>query len=239
MKKIILCAALLSSFNMVYAQPGTKPAVKPVVKPAAPILKTTLDSLSYILGESAGYNLTQQGFGDVKLNMAIYNKGLTDIVGKKKPLLDDATANAMINGYFTRMQAEKSKGTIAAGEKFLAQNKLRPGVKTTSSGLQYEVLTEGTGAKMSAVDTFVCHYRGTLIDGTEFDASYNRGQPLSMSITNVIRGWQEALLLMPVGSKYKIYVPYQLGYGTMGQGQIPGGAPLIFEMELLDFKKQM
>lgn len=91
---------------------------------------------------------------------------------------------------------------------------------------------------MSAIDTFVCHYRGTLIDGTEFDAlSYNRGQPLTMPANQVINGWTEGLQLMPVGSKYKFYIPYQLGYGTMGQGQIPGGAALIFEVELLDFKK--
>jgi FKBP-type peptidyl-prolyl cis-trans isomerase len=237
MKKIILFATLCISFSLLHAQPG-KPVAKPVAKPAGPILKTTLDSLSYILGESAAYNLTQQGFGEVKLNMSLYTRAMNDILGKKKPLLDDNTANAMINRYFMKMQEEKSKGAIQAGEKFLAQNKLRPEVKTTPSGLQYEIVTQGTGERMAAIDTFVCNYRGTLIDGKEFDASANRGQPLTMPANQVIQGWTEGLQLMPVGSKYKFYIPYQLGYGIMGQGQIPGGAVLIFDLELLDFKKK-
>lgn len=237
MKKIILFATLCISFTLLYAQPG-KPVAKPVAKPAGPILKTTLDSLSYILGESAAYNLSQQGFGELKLSMPLYTRAMNDILGKKKPLLDDNTANAMINRYFMKMQEQKSKGPIEAGEKFLAKNKLRPEVKTTPSGLQYEIVTLGTGERMSAIDTFVCNYRGTLIDGKEFDASYNRGQPLTMSLTDVIDGWKEGLPLMPVGTKFKLFIPYQLGYRIMGQGQIPGGAALIFEMELLDFKKK-
>lgn len=237
MKKVFLFLTLLITMLQVQAQKN--PPAKPVApKPAPPVLKTTLDSISYILGESAGYNLSQQGFGSIKLNMALFNRGMGDIINKKKPLLDDNTANATINNYYMKMQQEKSKSTIVEGEQFLAKNKLRPEVKTTASGLQYEILKQGTGERMAATDTFVCHYRGTLINGTEFDASYNRGQPLTMPANQVIAGWTEALQLMPVGSKYKIYIPYQLGYGTMGQGQIPGGAVLIFEMELLDFKKR-
>lgn len=238
MKKLFLFLTLLTSVSLLQAQ-TTKPAAKPVAaKPAPPVLKTTLDSISYILGESAGYNLNQQGFGTIKLNMALYNRGLTDITGKKQPLLDDGTANATINAYYMKLQQEKSKSAIQEGEQFLAKNKLRPEVKTTASGLQYEILRQGTGEKLTALDTFVCHYRGTLINGTEFDASYNRGQPLTMPANQVIQGWTEGLQLMPVGSKYKFYIPYQLGYGTMGQGTIPGGAVLIFEVELLDFKKK-
>lgn len=238
MKNFFLLVTLLASYTLITAQPGMKPVTKPSVKPVSPVLKNTMDSISYILGESAAYNLKQQGFGELKLNMALYNRAMNDILGKKKPLLDDNTANTTINRYFMNMQEAKSKEAIEAGQKFLATNKLRPEIKTTASGLQYEILTEGTGEKMSAIDTFVCHYRGTLIDGTEFDASYNRGQPLTMPANQVINGWTEGLQLMPVGSKYKFYIPYQLGYGTMGQGQIPGGAPLIFEVELLDFKKK-
>jgi FKBP-type peptidyl-prolyl cis-trans isomerase len=238
MKKLFLLATLLTCISLVNAQPGKKPVTKPVVKPVIPILKTTMDSISYVLGESAAYNMMQQGFGELKLNMALYNRAMNDILGKKKPLLDDNTANATINRFFMNIQEIKSKGAIEAGQKFLAQNKLRPEVKTTASGLQYEVIKEGTGERMSAVDTFVCNYRGTLIDGTEFDASANRGQPLTMPANHVIAGWAEGLQLMPVGSKYKFYIPYELGYGTMGQGQIPGGAALIFEVELLDFKKK-
>lgn len=237
MKRLLLFLTLLTSVSLVQAQTGKPATNPPLTRPAAPVLKTTMDSISYILGESAGYNLSQQGFANLKLNMALYNRGLTDITGKKKPLLDDGLANSTINNFYAKLQQEKSKSVIVEGEQFLAKNKLRPEVKTTASGLQYEVLRQGTGERMTALDTFVCHYRGTLINGTEFDASYNRGQPLTMPANQVIQGWTEALQLMPIGSKYKIYIPYQLGYGTMGQGQIPGGAVLIFEMELLDAKK--
>jgi FKBP-type peptidyl-prolyl cis-trans isomerase len=238
MKKFLLFLTLLTTASLLHAQPG-KPVAKPVpAKPAPPVLKTTLDSISYILGESAGYNLSQQGFGAIKLNMALFNRGMGDIINKKTPLLDDGTANSTINNYYMKLQQEKSKTAIQEGEQFLAKNKIRPEVKTTSSGLQYEVLREGTGDRLTALDTFVCHYRGTLINGTEFDASYNRGQPLTMAANQVIPGWTEGLQLMPVGSKYKFYIPYQLGYGIMGQGQIPGGAVLVFEVELLDFKKK-
>lgn len=239
-KPLLEDAVANTCLNTFYAKMKEPKPVKPVVaKPAAGILKTTADSISYILGESTAYTFIQQGFGDIKFNMPIFNRGMNDIIGKKTPLLSDEVANAMINGYFFKMQAEKSKGVIEAGEKFLAQNKLRPEVKTTASGLQYEILKEGAGEKMAATDTFVCHYRGTLLDGTEFDASYNRGQPLVMPANQVIKGWTEGLQLMPVGSKYKFYIPYDLGYGLVGNGpQIPGGATLVFEVELLDFKKK-
>lgn len=235
MKKLFLIV-LLIGINLLHAQ--TKPAqpVKTVNPPV--ILKTQMDTISYILGESAGYNLVQQGFGDIKLNMSVYNRGLTDITGKKKPLLDDNTANAAINSFYMKMQEQKSKASIETGRRFLAANKQRPTVKTTASGLQYEILQEGTGEKMTPLDTFVCHYRGTLIDGKEFDASYNRGTPLKMALTDVIQGWKEGLVLMPVGTKFKLYIPYELGYGIMGQGQIPGGAVLIFDMELIGFVRK-
>ncbi|MEQ1678950.1 MAG: FKBP-type peptidyl-prolyl cis-trans isomerase, partial [Chitinophagaceae bacterium] len=107
-----------------------------------------------------------------------------------------------------------------------------------ASGLQYEVITEGTGIKPTMADTFVCHYRGTLLNGTEFDASYNRGQPLTMALTDVVNGWKEGLQLMPVGSKFKLYIPHTLGYGASDYGPIPGGSVLVFDMELLDVKKK-
>lgn len=236
MKKIALPLILLTTISAPNAQ-TTKPVTKPVVTPVN-ILKTQADSVSYVMGEIAAFNLIQQGLGDVKINNTVFLKALNDVLGKKKPLLDDNTANTCIGTYMTKQQSEKVKPTIEEGKKFLAQNKLKPGVKTTASGLQYEVITLGTGIKPTAVDTFVAHYRGTLLNGTEFDASYNRGQPLTLGLGQVIRGWTEGLQLMPVGSKYKFYVPYDLAYGTMGQGQIPGGAMLIFELELLDVKKK-
>lgn len=241
MKKLVLSVLSLATFTIMYAQP-TKPVTKPVSKPVTTtptlILKTTADSVSYVLGEVAAYGLTQQGLGEIKINNTPFLQALNDILGKKKTLLDDATANALLSNYMSKIQAEKCKPNIDQGAKFLAQNKLKPGIKTTASGLQYEVITEGQGIKPAAVDTFVAHYRGTLLDGTEFDASYNRGQPLTLGVSQVIRGWTEGLQLMPVGSKYKFYIPYDLGYGVNGQGQIPGGAMLIFEVELLDVKKK-
>ena len=203
-----------------------------------PVLKTSNDSLSYVLGEVAAFNLIQQGLGDVKINSTHFTRALNDILGKKKTLLDDVTANTLLTNYMTKIQEKKSKTVIEEGEKFLAQNKLKPGVITTASGLQYEVITEGTGIKPTAIDTFVAHYRGTLLNGTEFDASYNRGQPLTYPVNKVVPGWIEGLQLMAVGSKYKFYIPYNLGYGVNGNGQIPGGAMLIFELELLDVKKK-
>lgn len=238
MKRIILSALVCTCFSFLYAQPGKPVVKKPVTSTPVPVLKTTIDSLSYILGESAAYNLMQQGFGDVKLNIPLYTRAMNDIFSKKKPLLDDMVANTMINQYYMKMQEEKSKGDITAGQKFLAQNKLKPGVITTASGLQYEVITQGTGIKITLIDTFVVNYRGTLLDGTVFDASANRGQPLTMALSDVINGWKEGMQLMPVGSKYKFYIPYNLGYGTQGQGQIPGGAMLTFDLELLDVKKR-
>jgi FKBP-type peptidyl-prolyl cis-trans isomerase FklB len=236
MKNIILSAILLAATSVLNAQ--TKPVIKPVTTPVN-ILKTANDSVSYVMGEIAAYNLIQQGLGDVKMNNTVFLKAVSDVMAKKKPLLDDATANACMGSYMEKIQTDKIKPTIEEGRKFLAQNKLKPGVKTTASGLQYEVITEGTGIKPTPIDTFVVHYRGTLLNGTEFDASYKRGQPLVWPMNQVVRGWTEGLQLMGVGSKYKFYIPYELGYGTTGNGQaIPGGSMLIFELELLDVKKK-
>lgn len=233
-------------FSLLFILPATaqntKPAAKPVAKPAAkpapaPLLKNYNDTLSYVLGEVAAFNLINQGFGDVKVNMTVFLRGFNDINGKKTPLVDDVTANALLTNYMTQKQEEAYRPNIEAGEKFLAENKKRQGVMTTASGLQYEILKLGEGPKPAVTDTFVCHYRGTLINGTEFDASYNRNQPLEMPLTRVIAGWTEGLQLMPVGSKFKLFIPHQLGYGTRDNGTIPAGSTLIFEMELLDVKK--
>lgn len=237
MKKFILSVMTLAGISVLNAQ-----VTKTVPKPATPpvkILKTTLDSVSYVLGEVAAYHLTQQGLGDVKINNTAFMRAVNDILGKKSTLLDDVTANALLNNYMVKLQAEKVKPAIDEGQKFLAQNKLKDSVKTTASGLQYKVIKEGDGIKPTAVDTFVCHYRGTLLNGSEFDASYNRGTPLIMAVKDVIPGWTEGLQLMPVGSKYKFWIPYNIGYGVLGNGpKIPGGSMLIFEVELLDVKKK-
>jgi len=241
MKRVIFPLIMLAGISVLNAQPGkpvSKPVTKPVPKPVN-ILKTTLDSVSYVLGEVAAYNLSQQGLGDVKINNTAFIRAVNDILGKKKTLLDDVAANALLNNYMSKLQAEKVKPAIDEGQKFLAQNKLKDSIKTTASGLQYKVIIEGTGIKPAAVDTFVCNYRGTLLNGTEFDASANRGTPLVMAVNQVIPGWTEGLQLMAVGSKYKFWIPYNIGYGVMGNGPgIPGGSMLIFDVELLDVKKK-
>lgn len=236
MKKISLFILLIAAINSLIAQPAKTPVKPTAVKPALPVLKNINDSASYAVGVSVANFYKQQGI--TKMNTNLVSKAINDIMTGKKPLLDDATANNVMNSYMSRLQAEKSKPTIEAGQKFLAKNKLKPGVKTTASGLQYEVIIEGTGIKPTALDTFVCHYRGTYIDGTEFDASYNRGQPLQMPLSNVIPGWIEGLQLMSVGSKYKFYIPYTIAYGAFDYNGIPGGSMLIFDLELLDVKKR-
>jgi len=245
--KLLLLLTLLSVTVITSAQTGTK--TKPVVKagtskPAAkqPLLKTLNDSASYALGVGIANFYEQQVSyfkqqGITNLNTSLTLKALNDIVGGKPALLNNDLANVVLNKCLTQVQEEKSKPNIEAGKAFLAKNKTRPEVKTTASGLQYEVITEGTGIKPTSVDTFVCHYRGSLINGTEFEASYNSGQPLVYPVKGVILGWTEGLQLMPVGSKYKFYIPYNLAYGTNDNGQIPGGSALIFEIELLDVKK--
>lgn len=201
-----------------------------------PVLRTFDDSVSYCVGISVANFYKQQGVKE--LNTALVSKAVNDILSGKASLIGDNEANNILNNFFSRLQAEKSKSTIEAGEKFLAANKMRPEVKVTESGLQYEVIKEGTGIKPLATDTFVCNYRGTFVDGKQFDASYDRGEPLILPVTSVIKGWTEGLQLMPVGSRYKFYIPYQLGYGAYDYGSIPGGSALIFDVELLDVKKK-
>jgi len=243
MKKIFLFTAVIATLGA--AAQNTKPVVKTpvktpakptVAKPAVPVLKNMNDSASYAVGVSVANFYKQQGIKTI--NTTLLSKAVNDILGGKTPLLDDATANTVMNAYMSKLQAEKSKPTIEEGEKFLAKNKLRPGVKTTASGLQYEVITEGTGVKPTLVDTFVANYRGTFINGEEFDASSRRGQPLVYGVNQVVPGWTEVLQLMSVGSKYKIWVPYNLAYGAYDYNGIPGGSMLIFDMELLDVKKK-
>lgn len=229
MKKLILSVIVLAATQVLNAQPG-----KIVPKSASP-LKTMSDSVSYAVGASVANFYKQQGIK--KLNTVLVSKAINDILGGKKALLEEATCNSVMNDYMSKMQAEKSQPAIAEGAKFLAKNKLKAGVKTTASGLQYEVIKEGTGDRPTAADSVTCHYKGTLLDGKVFDNSYDRGQPITFPLSGVIKGWTEGLQLMTVGSKYKFYIPYTLGYGASDYGPIPGGSMLTFEIELLDVKK--
>lgn len=232
MKKALIVACSLISLGAAAQKKPAPVAKKPVTPaPAAPVLKSLTDSASYAIGLSVANFYAQQGIQ--KLNPTVVSRAINDVMSGKKPLLDDYQANSTMMRYINQAHETKAQPNISAGEKFLAQNKTRAGVKTTASGLQYEVITEGTGAKPTAADTVTVNYKGTLIDGTEFDNSYKRGQPISFAVSGVIRGWTEALQLMSEGSKYKLFIPHQLGYGTNDVGSIPAGSTLVFEVELL------
>lgn len=213
---------------------SSKPVGVVQKKPVVGLLKTQKDSVDYGIGVSVANFYKIQGVQSI--NSKLVTRTVNDVLTGKKILFDENQMMAVINNYLNRIQVWKSKPNIQAGEQFLAQNKTKPGVTTTASGLQYEVITQGTGPKPSLNDTVVCHYKGMFINGNVFDESYTRGQPAEFPLTNVIKGWTEALQLMSVGSKYKLYVPYQLGYGINDYFSIPGGSLLIFEVELLSIK---
>jgi len=238
MKKIVTCSVLVAMVCIVNAQskPVNKTPAKSTVKTATPgvQLKTLEDSANYAMGMSVANFYKSQGI--TKINSAIVTRAINDALTGKQLLLNDMQANSCMMTYLNKEQMAKSKPTIEAGENFLVANKKKPGVTTTPSGLQYEVITQGTGPKPTLQDTVVCNYRGTFLNGAEFDNSYSRGAPAEFLLTRVIKGWTEVLQLMPVGSKYKVYVPYQLGYGGGDYQEIPGGSMLIFEIELLAIK---
>jgi FKBP-type peptidyl-prolyl cis-trans isomerase len=235
MKKLFVSVLSLFIAGFLLAQTAAKPKPKAPVAPPPVLLKNLSDSTSYAIGVSVASFYKEQGISTI--NSTLLAQAVKDIMAGKTPKLDEATCNVIMNKAMTKAQEGKSQANINEGVAFLAKNKSKAGVITTASGLQYEVITQGTGIKPSVNDTFVCHYRGTLLNGTEFDASYGRGQPLVYPVNQVIKGWIEGLQLMPVGSKYKFYIPYELAYGDFDNGPIPGGSMLIFEMELLDIKK--
>jgi FKBP-type peptidyl-prolyl cis-trans isomerase FklB len=234
MKKLFIPVLMLSSIFS-YAQ--TKKKTVPVkAAQQAPALKSSEDSLSYAIGLSVAGFYKEQGVQNVNAN--IVARAITDVLKTGKPLMNDQQANSCIINFVQKAKAEKAGPNKKAGEAFLVENKTKPGVVTLPSGLQYIVLKEGTGPKPVATDKVKCHYKGTLIDGTVFDSSIDRGQPIEFAVTGVIPGWTEALQLMTVGSKWKLFIPSNLGYGDQGAGAaIKPGSTLIFEVELLDIVK--
>jgi FKBP-type peptidyl-prolyl cis-trans isomerase FklB len=220
----------------------TGPAAKPRTQPVL-TLKTQKDKVSYALGANLGMNLHKQS---VEVDPAIVLRGLKDALAAGKMLLTDDEARAALMQLQADVRNKQQEKMKVAGEmnkkegaEFLEVNKAKDGVVTLPSGLQYKILTEGTGPKPTATDTVVCNYRGTLISGTEFDSSYKRGQPASFPVNGVIKGWTEALQLMPVGSKWQLFVPADLGYGDRGAGgEIGPSATLIFEVELLSIQSK-
>lgn len=191
-----------------------------------------MDSVSYSFGVLIAQNLKSQGLDS--LDQAQLAQGIQDVLKGAKLRYDVQQCNNIVQQHMTALESKKYAGNVEEGKKFLAENSKRSGVVTLPSGLQYEVLTAGSGPKPTASDRVTVHYTGTLVDGTVFDSSVDRGEPAAFGVTQVIQGWVEGLQLMPLGSKWKFFIPYELGYGERGAGGVIGPyATLIFEVELL------
>jgi FKBP-type peptidyl-prolyl cis-trans isomerase FklB len=259
-KFLSLTTALAAAVLVVGLQAQQTPSAKPKTAPASPAhkstapkspgakaaapaplaLKTEKDKFSYALGMNLGNSLHKQS---VPIDPAILQRGLKDALAGKTLMTEDE-ARAAVLAVQTEMRKKMQETMQAAGaankkegDAFLAANKTKEGVTTLPSGLQYKILTAGTGPKPTATDSVMCNYRGTLINGTEFDSSYKRGQPANFPVNGVIKGWTEALQLMPVGSKWQLFVPADLAYGERGAGaEIGPGSTLIFEVELISIQ---
>lgn len=198
------------------------------------VLKTDKDKVSYAIGLTFGSNLKKQG---VEFDPNVLLQGIKDASGGGKTLLTDAEVKDVLTNYQKQLVSAKSDKNLKEGEAFLAANKKKEGVVTLPDGLQYKVLKQGTGPKPKSTDTVVTNYRGTLIDGTEFDSSYSRNEPAEFPVNGVIPAWTEALQLMPVGSKWQLFVPAKLAYGERGAGGvIEPNSCLVFEVELMQIK---
>ena len=191
-----------------------------------------MDKLSYAIGLNIANNLKSSGFAN--LSVEDFAEAVKTVYNGESAKMTDTEARTVIQDYFEKAEKEKLTNNLEEGNKFLAENGKREGVVTLPSGLQYEIITEGTGKKPSATDTVSCHYHGTLIDGTVFDSSVMRNQPAEFPVNGVIKGWVEALQLMREGAKWKLFIPANLAYGERGAGQsIEPNSTLIFEVELL------
>lgn len=199
-------------------------------------LKNDIDSVSYSLGANFGSNLERSGL--INLNEDIFLAAMYSAIAKDSLKIDPRQGNSIINNYIRKIQENIGKENQAKGDKFLSENKTKEGVTTTESGLQYRIINEGEGEKPLATDKVKVHYRGTTIDGKEFDSSYKRNEPATFAANRVIKGWTEALQLMPAGSKWELFIPASLAYGPRGAGSDIGpNETLIFEVELLEIVK--
>jgi FKBP-type peptidyl-prolyl cis-trans isomerase FklB len=231
MKKLIVVAVVLSLFGSeIIAQKQKRKAPK-----------TEKEKISYSIGVSIGRNMKSQ---EIELDQALFTQGIKDGLGTSKTLISEKEIDSTMRALDQEMMAKMQEKQKIAGEKnakegeaFLEENRNKEGVVTLQSGLQYKIIKAGDGPKPTKEQTVKCHYRGTLIDGTEFDSSYKRGEPAEFPLNGVIKGWTEALQLMPVGSKWQLFIPSNLAYGASGAGQTIGpNATLIFDVELLSIK---
>ena len=192
-----------------------------------------MDKFSYAIGLGIGQNLLSMGAKGIAVDD--FAQAIKDVLEGNQTAISHQEAREIVNKYFEELEAKMGAAAIEQGKAFLEENKKKPGVVTLPSGLQYEVINEGTGKKAKATDHVKCHYEGTLIDGTLFDSSIKRGEPAVFGVNQVIPGWVEALQLMPEGSKWKLYIPSDLAYGARGAGEmIPPHSTLVFEVELLE-----
>jgi FKBP-type peptidyl-prolyl cis-trans isomerase FklB len=205
-----------------------------------PALKDQKGKESYSLGFQFGQSLKAQG---LDIDLEVYTSGIKDALGGKNPSLSQEEMRKAISDLQNRIMAARQKEikeiaerNLAAGKAFLEENKKKEGIKTLPSGLQYKVAAEGSGKTPKAADNVTVNYKGTLIDGTEFDSSYKRGKPATFQADRVIKGWTEALQLMKEGSKWQLFIPPELGYGSRGAGPIAPNSTLIFEVELISVK---
>ncbi|MBR4643800.1 MAG: FKBP-type peptidyl-prolyl cis-trans isomerase [Bacteroidaceae bacterium] len=191
-----------------------------------------MNKISYALGLGIGQQLKSMNIDDFSIED--FTKSISDVMSGKETAISSREAQAMLNEYFQKKEKEQAQTAIAEGKVYLEQNAKRDGVTQTKSGLQYEILTEGTGKSPKATDTVRCHYEGRLLDGTVFDSSYKRGEPADFGLNQVIPGWTEGVQLMKEGAKFRFHIPYLLAYGERGAGaQIPPYSTLIFDVELI------
>jgi len=242
MKRVSILMGALFAASQLMAQVKKKPAVAAPTPPVQ-LMKSADDSVSYAIGLSVANFFKQQNVKNP--NASLVSKAIQDALKNANPLLNDQQANAVVMSCMNKAQEERNKANALAAETnkkagaaWLAENKAKPGVVSLPSGLQYQILKAGDGPKPTVNDKVKCHYQGTLIDGTIFDSSIQRGEPIVFAVNGVIRGWTEALQLMPVGSKWKLFVPSDLAYGDQQASPIiKPGSTLIFEVELLDIVK--
>jgi FKBP-type peptidyl-prolyl cis-trans isomerase FklB len=249
---IVLAAIMTLSWAAAPAQnqPAPKPAVPnapapKVQQPAQPdnsVFKNQKDKVSYAIGLDVGGTLHKQS---IEIDPDVFLKGLKDALAGSKPQMSEDEIRATMTQLQADMRARQEEKMKAAaetnkkeGDAFLAANKSKEGVVTLPDGLQYKVLNPGNGPKPTAADTVVCNYRGTFINGTEFDSSYKRNQPATFQLGGVIKGWTEALQLMPVGSKWQLFIPPALAYGESGKGPIGPETTLVFEVELVSIQQK-
>jgi len=233
MKKLLITLLIPCCAMAVDAQTKKTVVKKTTITAVAPVkFASTLDSASYAFGMSMAASLKSGGLKS--LNYELLMKGLKAEFAGEKTLLSQESAQKAIGNTFKTVSQAKFSSNITEGKKFLENNKKTPGVQTTASGLQYLVLTAGDGIKPKETDSVLVHYKGTLLNGKQFDSSYDRGEPITLTLDRVIPGWTEGMQLMSKGAKYKFFIPYNLAYGERGAGQdIPPYSTLIFEIELL------